>query len=559
MMSAAAQNITEPDPVAQRSEQVGVILVHGIGEQRRFEFLDAQIRHILRAIKRRPGTDMSVEIAGAPSAAFHAEQDTWAGGGEGAVRAHIREGGTELTITFHEVWWADVNEPYSLAKQIRFWFWGLAVWAYPRSGTHSLLGDPQRHPERQQRVRRPRIPNEDAPFFQAWIRTRLFLVGVFFLLGGFTIGVLTVIAERVFRLRPPDLLQTLTNIVSGVKLYNQRQRFGAGFAVWPETQDFLDTLDEPPRVSARRRMIRTIADVGEKKYNRWYIVAHSLGTVVAFNGLMELPEAWPGYFDRERWKRFCINGFAGPARPDYDVTAEMPRRPIWADRDVAYRSRIFSRFCGFLTLGSPLAKFAAIWPARVPIANLRAFRPHTEWLNVYDPLDPVSGSLDEFRGRDPTCCPSPVPIGYRADWRLLLSHLRYLTCRPETCLADGVARWLIDGQPDQIVHNSRTCRSGETLATKLSGLGAMDIRSNRPNSCCRWCPRLGRQKVWLAVAGTGLLDASLIRRVGVSRCRLRLHYENLQRGVRMVIASFFRRWGSAFIAMVIKEELVLHT
>jgi hypothetical protein len=135
---------------------------------------------------------------------------------------------------------------------------------------------------------------------------------------------------------------------------------------------------------------------------------------------------------------------------------------------VAYRSRIFSRFRGFLTLGSPLAKFAAIWPARVPIANVPAFRLNTEWLNVYDPLDPVSGSLKEFRGRNSTCCPSPVPIGYCADWKLLLSHLRYLTCRPGTCLADGVAGWLINGRSDQILKNDRTLNTDRTRnRTKL--------------------------------------------------------------------------------------------
>ena len=50
-------------------------------------------------------------------------------------------------------------------------------------------------------------------------------------------------------------------------------------------------------------MIRAIADVAcNDEYQRWYILAHSLGTVVAFNGIMETAYAWPGYLDEGRWR-----------------------------------------------------------------------------------------------------------------------------------------------------------------------------------------------------------------------------------------------------------------
>ena len=61
----------------------------------------------------------------------------------------------------------------------------------------------------------------------------------------------------------------------------------------------------------------------------------------------------------------------------------MPRRPGWVATDeIAYRSRIFRRFRGCLTYGSPLEKFAGLWPALVPINRERIFRPNIPWLNI---------------------------------------------------------------------------------------------------------------------------------------------------------------------------------
>ena len=61
-------------------------------------------------------------------------------------------------------------------------------------------------------------------------------------------------------------------------------------------------------------MIRTIADTALLNYDRWYVMAHSLGSVVAFNGLMETSYAWPGYLDRGRWADLVQNGCRPGAR-----------------------------------------------------------------------------------------------------------------------------------------------------------------------------------------------------------------------------------------------------
>jgi hypothetical protein len=279
---------TPPDLVADE-ETVGIILVHGIGEQRRFEHLDTQLRDLIAALQRRYGTgivSISVDITPGGAAAFHAAQDTWNAGPEASVTVmvdHLVGGQQRRTrLMVHEVWWADVNEPYSIAKQFRFWLWGLAVWAHPAklaSGLGSAV-----------RVAPPEVPHHP----QVWDRLRLWLTAVFFMLLGYSIGTFSFLFTRIFTTQPPDILRTLVNYISAVKLYNQEQRIGPGLIWTPE--EYLDSIGEPPRVSVRRRMIRAIADVACNRYNRWYVLAHSQGAVVAFNGLMETAYAWPGLF-----------------------------------------------------------------------------------------------------------------------------------------------------------------------------------------------------------------------------------------------------------------------
>jgi hypothetical protein len=440
-----------------KTEHIGVVVVHGIGEQRRFEHIDWQVRCIVSALKARPNATVTVEITRATSGAYLAEHDTWGAGPTVRVVVSDPRSGKLLHIYFHEVWWADVNEPYSLSKQLRFWGWGLSVWVYPGKEKSTLATAAS--------VRPPRVAYKNqaqALIAHLWVRSRLFGVAFVAVIGACSVGMLTFLAERILSLRTPDLIKVFVNYVAGVKLYNQHKRFGAGFP--PKSSDFLDALDDPPRVSVRRRMIRTIMDMAEgvqqggkrQPYDRWYVLAHSLGSIVAFNGLMETAYAWTGYFDESHWNEVRAQGLVGQARPEWQppppTDRTSPRRPVWANpRDVAYRSRIFERFHGLLTFGSPLEKFAAIWPARVPISREPAFRPGTSWLNVYDPVDPVSGVLRAFESDAPRCCPKPVNIGYAAGNFLLLNHLKYLDGPNNSgTLADGVTEWLITGNDARI-------------------------------------------------------------------------------------------------------------
>ena len=438
------------------AERVGLILVHGIGEQKRFSHLDSEIRGIIDGLKRRPGAQITVEILSSDAATYNADQDTWASGPDPSARISVKDHGREVEINVHEVWWADVNEPYSLAKQFRFWFWGLSIWAFPKSIDRPDL------PSFGQAMVMPSTPG------RTWLkrfftRLQLYLSGLFFLVAAFSLGAAVFLAKRLFDFEAPDIVRVFVNYISGVKLYNQSTRQGGGLL--PNPHGFLDTLDDPPRVSIRRRMIQTIVAVAfrpKKEYDRWYILGHSLGSVVAFNGIMENGQAFANYLTRETWDSLRAGGWAGrPRRTDWvrnPPGAMSPSRPVWLkDTDLVYRDKIFGKFGGLLTYGSPLGKFAELWPVRVPVNKVEPiFKPRTEWINVFDGRDPVGGPLKAFApdklakdGVTARHCPPLKGFAYAASHILLLSHIRYMTVRneKEKQLSDVVAEWLLTGNP----------------------------------------------------------------------------------------------------------------
>ena len=378
---------------ANTCERVGLVLVHGIGEQRRFEHLNWQLQELLTGI-RQLGLPLTVELGDGRSAGFLDEQTNWTGDENlSFVRVRIRTSAQhEVELNVHEVWWADINEPYSLLKQLKFATWALSVWA--------IYGDDADDQRALREMRRPTIDF----WTKLKVKAELFLLAVFALLGLSTVGVLAAILQRLFdfdlgKLAP---FRVFVTYISAIKIYNQRDRLGG---------DILDNMNMPPRVSIRRRVVRTITDVALAGYDRWFIVAHSLGTLVAHNGLMETGHALPNYLDRDRWHRLTRADMGGPAGnpEEWGSTAGMmPERPVWlADDEIVYRERLFAKFGGLITLGSPLNKLWAIWPTRVPVNKFAAIPDTAFWINIYDPLDPVSGVL-----RDDVLVPTNAGASY---------------------------------------------------------------------------------------------------------------------------------------------------
>jgi hypothetical protein len=204
-----------------------------------------------------------------------------------------------------------------------------------------------------------------------------------------------------------------------------------------------------------------MVDVATAGYHRWYILAHSLGTVVAWNGLMETAEALPNYLDQEKWNDPQIKPLQAASAKPFNVNAMMPSRPVWLDRrEIINRDALFAAFGGILTYGSPLERFCALWSNMVPINKHEdPFPSGAEWINVYDPTDPVGTWISDF---DPTGNPRPghtmlKPHNFpcRSSPMLLFSHICYfnasrlgslrLVSDSNHLLVNQVAHWLVEG------------------------------------------------------------------------------------------------------------------
>jgi hypothetical protein len=317
-------------------------------------------------------------------------------------------------------------------------------------------------------------------------RLQLFAVATFFLVATGSVTLVN-LALRKLGLGCLPGAATLVNFVGDVMVYRRPT---------PAENVPITDLGHPPRTAIRRRMVAALVDMATARYDRWYVVAHSLGSVVAFNGLTETAHCLPNYLDERRWRRLVRLGMAGPGEegrdwpkrePDQGKVPPLhnmePGRLVWLnDADVIHRDRLFANLRGFLTYGSPLDKFAALWPALVPLNKVQAvFPPEFEWINVYDPTDPVGGRLDGFEPV-PTSEPAvagqdlrPLRVtnlGYRASPWLLVSHVRYL--RPGRggragCLVDAVAHWVLGGGRFRVPSGSQRWFAPEAVEHLANG------------------------------------------------------------------------------------------
>lgn len=423
-----------------RPERIGVLLVHGVGEQLRFEHLEAEARHIALAIKATPGVK-SLNIV--PSVSLdgprHASELTYLADRRPSLQFFVAfDNGPQQIIEFREVWWADIDERNNLGSKLRFWRWALLQWLTP------MIADNPRKLTDYQKMRRPTSPVRDpvkGKWIELWVRLQLFGVATVFFLLLTTWTLIRYLGQRLLlgKIPSPGIL---SSYIGDVKLYLQPQA---------ETDRNLADLHQPPRVSIRRRVIRGLIEMALGDYDRWYILAHSLGTVVAQNGLNETELALPNYLDLDTWQRCENQGLSKKSTDSASEKKMMPPRPPWlGESDSISRSILFSKFRGLLTYGSPLDKFAALWPDVVMINNDPAFQHSTEWINVYDPTDAIAGSLDGYENPPPPSGSphaylTPVNQSFKASPILLHSHtcyFRFDSNDPNT-LAGKVAVWLL--------------------------------------------------------------------------------------------------------------------
>ena len=447
-----------------KPHRVGILVVHGIGEQRQFEHLEEVVRNISFALQVDSNLDsvqVNVNVSG--DAPYCSEQQTWRGERTATAIIEVIDKSQKRTnLEFREVWWSDLDEPSSFQTFLSFWSWGLSLWTKPRYdekkvGTANkdmrLPGRnpemPGRNPENQEQL----LPGNGEPI-RLWHRLYLFLVSFVILILLPFLWLLGRVLRSILgiEIRPDILVEYLGD----VKLYQQdaRERKGPLIDLGKKT---------PPRFSIRRRIIKAYVEMALENYDRWYILSHSLGTVVAFNGLMETEKALPNYLRESLWDEW-YEKHRTQIKGKNSLTEEekkrmLPQRPIWLNNDdIIDRKELFTKLRGFMTYGSPLSKFAVLWPSIVPLnKDESVFKDDFEWINVFDPTDPVSDFTRFFDSQGENSRLTPKDIPYKADQIHLLSHGQYLTfnSKRKRPLIRQVSRWLLSDEEFQPNYQDR--------------------------------------------------------------------------------------------------------
>lgn len=385
------------DSAASPAETVGLLFVHGIGEQKRWAHLRQSVIELAELLRLFSGPKASISIID--------RTDTWTGEpGEPNLddpapialrwRQPPEAGGRAIDFECHEVWWADLAMRTGLFDSIRFWIWGLGQWAAPvymELDASSLDKFAKRDPDAAPR------PQVDMPQSVARQLCYQFLARFNLAWAGF-VAVLTVLSFSLFKRVAGNVGQVaaapsvLVHYLGDVQVYEQRARPGEGLVSDP---------GHPKRVGIRRRMVAEMVAMGARDYDRWYIMAHSLGSVVAFNGIGEIGHTLPNYLPERLWRALPQRLRRDPACAlRDDLHRMMPARPTWlAPEDCINRPLLFANMLGFITYGSPLDKFAALWPRIVAFeryAGAQPVFPECEWINIVTDTDPVAGALDRY-------------------------------------------------------------------------------------------------------------------------------------------------------------------
>ena len=71
-------------------ERIGIVLVHGIGEQGRFEHLSSEVRDLLAALDADPNVRCTVDTRSTRDSAVGAQQESWLAETGAPVRIDIR-------------------------------------------------------------------------------------------------------------------------------------------------------------------------------------------------------------------------------------------------------------------------------------------------------------------------------------------------------------------------------------------------------------------------------------------------------------------------------------
>ena len=418
----------EPD------RRIGVLLVHGMGEQDPGEHAERVVRSLVASWA---GNYEVRQTMVRSSATCEDGRDAVPDRSPNSAQIVVRVEGKgddkeTVDVHFHEVWWADLGQRVGFFNWIRFLLWIVRTpFLLCRKRT-------DRYAEAEWKKRAEEAGLKELSPRSGWAVVGQFFVLAFFsalaLMTAFSWGVLRRFLQR-FAPSPVVLLQYFGD----VQAYQEDPRVDTGSG---------RDMALPPRVSIRRRMVQEMVAMAERRFDKWYVMAHSLGSVVAFNGLTEPDYILANYLQKEHWRR--LDDRLRTTWKTSDTNAMWPRRPTWLKtRDAVSREQLFKNLGGLVTYGCPLHLFVDLWPHVVPTNRTEAFQSDFKWINVYSPFDPMSGSLRVFAdpGAEQDGALRPSSFRYTGCRAALLAHVGYLKRRAkERDLGSALGKWWLRGE-----------------------------------------------------------------------------------------------------------------
>ncbi len=412
------------------AERVGILFVHGIGEQERFAFVKEQANALMIHFAQLPETIRLSVIDRTAEAAKRDPLEPSHNRGDAPISIQLRTksacandanpAGRDIIFDLHEAWWADLGSKGGIWDQILFWIWALGQWAAPLHWTASqrrnskLTMDPPHFPGTTEPVKRLSIGTAALLFWAGIVAITTFF--------SWSIGKLAI--KLVAKTAPDTSL--VFRFLGDVRTYEQTPRPANGLLSDPVV---------PGRTAIRRRVVAEVVAMAMRGYPRWHLFAHSLGTIPAFNILNEIELTLPNYLSETQWglARDALGTQlpripAGVALDQLTRDKMMPMRPIWlADNEGIDRKILFAGLLSLVTYGAALDKFARLWPRTVLFnkCNEGVFPKNFRWINLYEPTDPVADRLLAFGDPAVSGGLSPTNIGVAAGMIAGVSHLGY--------------------------------------------------------------------------------------------------------------------------------------
>lgn len=403
--------------------RIGVLCVHGIGNQppgeTAWSFAEMLAKSIPGALSPEPEAFEVKPVMASVTVPAPEDKDT-------------------TTIYVHEVHWSDLDDPSSLLKTLKFFWWGFSQWTVYQPPKPRLRGAIDE------------TDVEGANVNVGRTRWELFVAASVFCGAGLLLFLLG---------RVPGLGGLIRQIFGGVQPLDMLVEYVGDVQLFTEDKACRLPLQERwgqvARVPIRRRAVQSMVGMASMGYDRWYVAAHSLGSVVAFNALMETESALPNYLTPATCDQLRQKSWMFVEKGSQPSGAMMPRRPAYVQKDEILSRRIlFKDLRGFLTYGAPIDKFHTLWRPYAPVnCQKDVFRTDFEWINLYEDLDPIGAKLDFVDSAHAGGVKDRMPLnlGYRNSLLLGVAHCRHFGSHGKVnAVGRSVAQWISSGAPLRI-------------------------------------------------------------------------------------------------------------